>query len=419
MWRYSQKMKDKIMSISLLFNHTDSISLSSLKTLNLKKTLVKTLTVEGESTIPNLSRTTGYSVPTITKLIGELLEEGIVHDFGKIGTAGGRRPSMYGINPNAFYFLGVEVKRTDVNIGLQSADGKNIIKSEDVDYLLENTRESLDRLCEIINQFIDRSEVQRRKIMGTCISLGGRINSSEGFSYSFFYFDEKPLATVIESKIGIKTYIENDSRAMIFGEYNSGVVQSEQEILMINISWGLGMGIICKGQLYYGKSGYSGEFGHSPVFDNDIICQCGKKGCLETEVSGQALERKVKEKLRAGASSSLTRKYDIDSITVDNIIQAVNGHEDVLIIEVIEEMGEKLGRYIAMLVNIFNPELVIIGGSLAAVNDYMQLPVQTALKRHSLNLMNQDVKFKTSKLGANAGVVGACYIVRGKFFDMM
>jgi len=407
------------MSISLLFNNSDSISLSALKTFNLKKDLVKLLTIDGENTIPNLSKETGYSIPKITKLIGELLEEGIVHDFGKIGTAGGRRPSIYGINPNAFYFLGVDVKKSAITIGLQSADSKNVQISEDVEYLLENTRESLDTLCKIINHFIDRSKVQRKKIVGACINLGGRINSHEGFSYSFFYFDEKPLATVIESKIGVKTYIENDSRAMTFGEYNCGVVQSEQEVLMINLSWGLGMGIVCKGQLYYGKSGYSGEFGHSPVFDNDIICQCGKKGCLETEVSGQALERKVKEKLRAGASSSLTRMYDLDSITVDNIIEAVNEHEDVLAIEVIEEMGEKLGRYIAMLVNIFNPELVIIGGTLAAVSSYIQLPIQTALRRHSLNLVNQDVKFKTAKLGVNAGVVGACHIVRGKFFGLI
>ena len=407
------------MSISLLFNNTDSISLQALKTINLKKALVKTLTISGENTIPNLSKETGYSIPTITKLIGELLEEGIIHDFGKIGTAGGRRPNIYGINPNAFYFLGVEVKSTAINIGLQSADGKNVKVSDDVAYTLENSRESLDRLCNIINHFIDRSKILRKKIVGACISLGGRINSQEGFSYTFFYFDEKPLAAVIESKIGVKTYIDNDSRAMAFGEYHSGVVQGEQEILMINISWGLGMGIVCKGQLYYGKSGYSGEFGHSPVFDNEIICQCGKKGCLETEVSGQALERKVKEKLRAGSGSSLTRMCGIESVTVENIIQAVNEHEDVLAIEVIEEMGEKLGRYLAMLVNIFNPELVIIGGTLAAVSDYMQLPIQTALKRHSLNLVNQDVKFKTSRLGANAGVVGACYIVRGKFFDLI
>ena len=407
------------MSITLLFNNTDNISLSAMKTVNLKKALVKMLTVDGENTIPNLSKESGYSIPKVTKLIGELLDEGIVHDFGKIGTAGGRRPSIYGINPNAFYFLGVEVKRTAVNIGLQSADGKNVKISDDVAYSLENSREALDRLCEIINHFIDRSKVQRRQIVGTCISLGGRINSHEGFSYSFFCFDEKPLAAVIEAKIGVKTYIENDSRAMAFGEYNAGVVQSEQEVLMINISWGLGMGIICKGKLYYGKSGYSGEFGHSPVFDNDVICQCGKKGCLETEVSGQALERKIREKLRAGASSLLTRIHDIDTITVDDIIRAVNEREDVLAIEVIEDMGEKLGRYLAMLINIFNPELVVIGGTLAAVSNYIHLPIQTAVKRHSLNLVNQDVKFKTSKLGANAGVVGACHIVRGKFFDLM
>ncbi|MDR1154655.1 MAG: ROK family protein [Bacteroidales bacterium] len=407
------------MSISLLFNTSDHISLSALKTINLKKDMVRTLTVSGENTIPNLSKETGYSIPTITRLIGELLEEGIVYDFGKIDTAGGRRPSIYGINPNAFYFLGVEVKRTAIAIGLQSADNKNVKIAENIEYSLENNRESLDKLCDIINNFIDKSEVPRQKIVGACINLTGRINSREGFSYSFFYFEEKPLSAIIESKINVKTYLENDSRAMTFGEYNCGVVKNEQEVLFVNISWGLGMGIVCKGGLYYGKSGYSGEFGHAPVFNNDVICQCGKKGCLETEVSGWALEREIRIKLRSGATSVLTKIKDIDSITVDQIIHAVVEQEDVLAIEVIEEMGEKLGRYLAMLVNIFNPELVIIGGTLAAVSDYLQLPVQTALKRHSLNLVNQDVKFKTSKLGANAGVVGACYIVRGKFFDLI
>ena len=407
------------MSISLLFNNSDTISLSALKTINLKKDLVKSLTIGGENTIPNLSKETGYSVPTITKLIGELLEEGIVHDFGKIDTAGGRRPSSYGVNPNAFYFLGVEVNRTSVSIGLQSADSKNVKISENIVYSLENNRESLDKLCDIINRFIDESEVPRLKIVGACINLTGRINSRDGFSYSFFYFEEKPLSAIIESKIEVKTYLENDSRAMTYGEYKSGVVKNEQEILFVNISWGLGMGIICKGGLYYGKSGYSGEFGHSPLFDNGIICQCGKKGCLETEVSGWALERIIKDRLRSGATSVLSKVKDIDSIDCNQIINAVVEYEDVLAIEVIEEMGGKLGRYIAMLVNIFNPELVIIGGTLAAVSDYLQLPVQTALKRHSLNLVNQDVRFKTSKLGDKAGVVGACYIVRDKFFGLI
>lgn len=407
------------MSISLLFNNSDNISLSALKTLNLKKDLVRNLTINGENIIPNLSKETGYSTPTIAKLIGELLEEGIIHDFGKIDTAGGRRPVVYGINPNAFYFLGVEVNRTSITIGLQSADSKNVKILENIQYSLENNRESLNKLCNIINDFIDNSEISRQKIIGACINLTGRINSREGFSYSFFYFEEKPLSSIIESKIQVKTCLENDSRAMTYGEYKCGVVKNEQEILFVNISWGLGMGIICKGALYYGKSGYSGEFGHAPLFNNDILCQCGKKGCLETEVSGWALEREIKTKLHSGATSILSKIEDIDSINVNQIVSAIVEHEDVLAIEVIEEMGEKLGRYLAMLVNIFNPELVIIGGTLAAVSDYLQLPIQTALKRHSLNLVNQDVRFKTSKLGDKAGVVGACYIVRDKFFGLI
>ena len=407
------------MSISLLFNSLDNVSLSALKTINLKKDLVRTLTIEGENTIPNLSKETGYSIPTVTKLIGELLEEGIIYDFGKIDTMGGRRPSIYGINPNAFYFLGVEVKRTDLTIGLQSADNKNIKISENIPYSLVNNRESLDKLCDIINAFIDESGISRQKIVGACVNLTGRINSREGFSYSFFYFEEKPLSAIIESKIHVKTYLENDSRAMTYGEYNCGAVKNEQEVLFINLSWGLGMGMICKGGLYYGKSGYSGEFGHAPLFDNDIICQCGKKGCLETEVSGWALEREIKDKLRSGVTSVLSQIEDTDSITIDQIINAAMEQEDMLAIEVIEKMGEKLGRYLAMLVNIFNPEMVIIGGTLVAVSDYLQLPLQTAFKRHSLNLVNQDVRFKTSKLGTNAGVIGACYIVRDKFFDLI
>ena len=408
-------MMKNSMSISLLFDSADKISLPALKTLNLKKDLVRTLTISGDNTIPNLSKETGSSIPTITKLIAELIDEGIVDNYGPIDTNGGRKPSAYGINPKAFYYLGIEAKRYSVSIGIQSADNKLIKISENINYALENNKDSLNNLCKIINSFIDHSKIPREKIVGACVNLTGRINSREGFSYSYFYFEETPLAKIIGDYINVKTYLENDSRAMTYGEYRCGAAQDEQEVLFVNMSWGLGMGIICNGHLYYGKSGYSGEFGHSPVFNNDIICQCGKRGCMETEVSGWALERNIKEKLKAGGTSILTKGKNIDQITLDDIVAAVTEHEDVLVIEAIEEMGEKLGRYLAMLVNIFNPELVVIGGALASISAYMELPMQTAIKRHSLNLVNQDVKYKRSKLGAMAGITGACYIVRDKF----
>lgn len=404
------------MSLSFLLDYPEDISLSALKLIKLKKSIIKRLTLTGVATIAELCKETDFSIPTVTKIISELIEEGIVFEEGKVGTAGGRRPSQYGINPNACYYLGVEVKRNSISIGIQNFNNNFVKLSENILYTLDNTRESLFSLCSIINQFVDDSGVLRDKIVGACINLSGRINSRKGFSYSYFFFEEKPLSEIIESRIHIKTFLENDTRAMAYGEYNCGVVQNEKDVIFVNVGWGVGIGIVCNGKLYYGKSGYSGEFGHSPVFDNEILCHCGKKGCLETEISGIALERKFKMALEEGSVSILSGKKAIEEITVDDILTAIIKNEDSLAIEIIEEIGSGMGRYLATLINIFNPELVILGGALAETGMYLGLPVRTAIHKYSLNLVSLDMELKMSALGSKAGVIGACYILRDKLF---
>ena len=203
---------------------------------------------------------------------------------------------------------------------------------------------------------------------------------------------------------------------MAYGEYNCGVVKNEKDVIFVNIGWGVGIGIICNGKLYYGKSGYSGEFGHSPVFDNEIICQCGKKGCLETEISGIALERKFKKALENGSISILSGKKAIEDITVDDILTAITENEDTLAIEIIEEIGSSMGRYLSMLINIFNPETVVLGGILAETGLYLRLPIRTTINKYSLSLVSLDMELKMSTLGSKAGVIGACYILRDKLF---
>jgi len=402
------------MSLSILLDYPEDISLSALKLIKLKKSIIKHLTLNGFATISELCKETIFSIPTVTKIISELIEEGIVSETGKVDTAGGRRPSQYGINPNACYYLGVEVKRNSISIGIQDFNNSFVKLSENISYTLENTRESLSSLCSIINQFVDDSGVQRTNIIGACINLSGRINSRKGFSYSYFFFEEKPLSEIIESQIHIKTFLENDTRAMTYGEYNCGVVQNEKDVIFVNIGWGVGIGIVTNGKLYYGKSGYSGEFGHSPVFDNEIICHCGKKGCLETEISGIALERKFKKALENGSTSILSGKKTIEAITIDDILAAITENEDSLAIEIIDEIGSKLGRYLSMLINVFNPELVILGGVLAETDMYLRLPVRTNIHKYSLSLVSLDMELKMSSLGSKAGVIGACYILRDK-----
>ena len=204
---------------------------------------------------------------------------------------------------------------------------------------------------------------------------------------------------------------------MAYGEFMKGSVQSENNVIFVNVSWGLGIGIIIDKKLYYGKSGFSGEFGHFPAFDNEIICHCGKKGCLETEASGLAIHRKVLERIRKGESSIITQQVkDLNKLTLTDIVRATN-LEDPLCIEIVEEVGLKLGKYVAGLINIFNPELVVIGGQVAETDAFIMLPIRSAVRKHSLGLVNKDTQILLSKLKNKAGVVGACMIARSRLFD--
>lgn len=185
------------------------------------------------------------------------------------------------------------------------------------------------------------------------------------------------------------------------------------------MSWGLGLAIFINGELYYGKSGFSGEFGHFCFFNNEILCHCGKKGCIETEASGSALHRKLLEKYREGSSTILAKKIDnSEDITMADMIEAIQ-KEDVLCIEILEEMGVNLGRGIAGLMNIFNPELVVLGGTLSLTGEYLSLPIKSAIRKYSLNLVSQDTEIKVSKLGERAGVLGACLLSRSKILGMI
>lgn len=406
------------MTLSKLLDSQEGLSLSTVKMIRLKKSVINKLMLNESTTIAEVCKETQFSVPTVTKVILELIEEGIVFEKGKIGTAGGRRPSIYGINPNSAFFLGVDVHRNFISIGVQNFTNEFVKISTSIEYTLENTRESLYKMCDIVNQFVEDSGINRQKILGACIAFVGRINSDKGTSNNYFFFEKEPLSHLIESRIHIKTFIENDSRAMAYGEYCNGAAVGGRDVIYLNLSWGFGIGIINNGQLYYGRSGYSGEFGHSPVLNNEIICQCGKKGCLETEISGQALVRRLKEKLNQGSTTMLTANMDVEDITMYDIISAAVHKEDLLAIELIEEVGEKLGHYLSLLLNIFNPDLVIIGGDLAAADSYIKLPIQTALHKYSLNLVLQNMTLKIAELGDKAGVVGACYILRDRLFKI-
>jgi len=384
----------------------------------IKKGIISYFLNNGKTSISELSKEFDLSVPTVTKLINGMSEDGLLSDYGKIPTPEGRHPNYYGLNPTSAYFMGIDMTHQYLNMALMDFNGVVVNTKLGIPFTYENKLESLDEICTLIEEFIDEEPPEiRENIFNINLNIAGRVNPESGYSYSSFYFSEEPISSILSRKVNRNVGIDNDTRAMTYGEYMKGIVKGEKNVIFINYSWGLGIGIIIDGKPYYGKSGFSGEFGHFPAFENEIICHCGKKGCLETEASGIAIYRAVLERIKNGESSILSdRVEDIKNLTLSDIIEATN-QEDTLCIEVVEEVSAKLGKYIAGLINIFNPELVIIGGQVAETAGFVLLPIRSAIRKYSLNLVNKDSQIELSKLKNKAGVYGACLLGRNRLLS--
>lgn len=382
-----------------------------------KKRILSYYIHNGNSTITDLSQALDLSVPTVTKFIGEMCESGYLSEYGKLERSGGRYPSLYGLNPASGYFIGVDIKRHSLNIGLINFNGEMVESQMGLPYIFDNSMSGLENLCEQIRNFIDVIDIDKEKLLNICVNVSGRVNPDLGYSYSWFNFGESPLAQIISDMVGYPVCIENDTRAMTYGEFMKGKGNSCKNVLFVNASWGIGLGMIIDGKIYLGKSGFAGEFGHVPTYENQVICHCGKKGCLETEVSGQAMYRKLKERVGNGEMSVLSEDLIAGTeISLEKIVESVN-NEDVLCIDLIEELGVELGKALAGLINIFNPEAVIIGGMLSMTGDYFIQPVKTAIRKYSLNLVNRDTVVYASTLKDKAGMIGACMVARSRLFE--
>lgn len=382
----------------------------------MKKHIITYLIYNENSTITDLAKDMDLSIPTVTKIIDEMHEQGYIDEYGKLETNGGRHPILYGLNTDSGYFVGVDVTWNSINIGIINFKGEVLKLQMGIPFERRDTLECIDELCNHIEHFIAGLTIDEKKILHINVTLCGRVNPELGYSHSFFNFGERPLAEILTERLKIETSIDNDSRTMLYGENIKGVVKGAKNVLFINIGWGLGMGIMIDGKLYKGKSGFSGEIGHTYGYDNQIICHCGKKGCVETEVSCSALYRKVIEHLQAGETSIILSEKDIEEITLDDIFSAIN-REDLLAIELVEQIGQQLGFHIGSLINTFNPDMVIIGGEMSRAGDFLLQPVISAIRKYTLSLMSRDSEIVLSKLKDQACVIGSCLLSRSKLFE--
>ena len=386
----------------------------------IRQSAIRHIMSNGSFIISDITEDTGYSTTTVSKYISTMIQDGVIKEIDKVSLHDKGRPTVrYGLSSDNNYFLGVTINAFEIHLGLIDMAGK-IIKIERIDGMFnENSYTKLDEICGHISDFIDVVNRENNgKILSANINLSGRVDSRKGTSATVFNLEETsttPLVEILSERLGLQVFIENDTKAMAYGEYITHYKNSYKNMCYVNIGWGLGLGLILDGKLYYGKDGYSGEFGHVNLYNNNVLCHCGKKGCLETEVSGRAIIRKLTERITKGETSVLSKKVHSQKTITTSDLQFAIEKEDSLCLELVTETAKELGKHLAAIVNILNPDVIVLGGKLSQIESYyFQQYVQLSIRQYSLKLMSQDIPVLTSPLGEDAAVIGACLIARNK-----
>ncbi len=373
------------------------------------------------STIPEIARSVGYSTPAVAKQVSELYGNGYIIDYGKTENKEGRPANLYGIDANAGFFVGVVLHYLSFNIGIMNLSGEIIKHSIDKSFRLDNTKESVEIIVEHTQRFIrsvctENNEVTRAKILNINFGISGRVNPESGYSFSMFNTGEVPLADVLREKLQTNVSVDNDTRAMAYGEYSTLIKESKfSNMLFLNVGYGVGLGMIIDGKLYQGASGYAGELGHTSAFEQEVMCHCGKIGCLETEASGRFIIKELYKRIADGSDSILAKKIqDGKTINIYDFMDAVVKKEDPLCLDILEKVSYKLGRQVANMINIFNPEKIVVGGLLAHTGSYLFDPLILGTRKYALTLARENTEITLSTLKLKAGIIGSCLLARDK-----
>ncbi|TJZ60656.1 ROK family protein [Sphingobacterium olei] len=377
--------------------------------MSLELSILKSLYFTSPQSIADLSSDIGKSVPNITKTVNNLLEKEVIVENGLAPSTGGRRPVQFSLNvENLPYILAIAIDQYYTSIALVDFSNKAIKPAETITIDLKESASPAEEIKTLIDGYLQFSNAT--DILAVGVTAPGFVDTHVGVNNSYPKNSELyNLRKTIEDHTHIPTYIENDSTAIAIAEQKLGSVKDVDHALVINLNWGVGLGMIIDNKLFKGHSGYAGEFSHIPLSNLNKLCSCGKKGCLEVEASLLAAVESATSKIESGEQSLLSSTFkNKGRITGDELLDAaVSG--DQLAIEAINKIGYMLGKGVATLMHIINPEKIIISGRGAKAGRILSHQIQSAVLEFSIHRLSKDTTIEISKL-KNAQLLGSACI---------
>jgi predicted NBD/HSP70 family sugar kinase len=350
-----------------------------------------------------VARTTGLSPSTVSAIVGELEEAGLVREIGAGASRGGRRPVLVGFRDDAYTLVGVELGATHVSTVLTDLRG-NVQAFRDTPLdVREQPVAALAKVRELVDDCLTAERVSRRRVVGVGVAVPSPVHPQRPGKLSSLILPAWRDHDVQESlfdSFGLPVYVDNDANLGALSERFWGAGAGGEDLAYIKVATGIGSGHIINGELYRGAGGTAGEIGHIAIDPNGPMCVCGLRGCLATLIGADAL--------RARAHKMWGRRKPRP--TVADIVAGVRAGDPVAK-QLVDEVGHYLGIVVAGVLNLLNPAVVVLGGEITSVGDLLLDPLRVSIRARALSTSVAETRIVSSRLGERSIAVGAATMV--------
>jgi predicted NBD/HSP70 family sugar kinase len=379
----------------------------------LRADIIKYLYYKKALSLTDLSKLTQRSLPLVTTTVNSLIADKYIIKKGLAPSTGGRRPLMFLLNPaKQKYIVAVAMDQLITRLVIFNLANEIVLQLQLRDLSINKDKQAVSTLITFINSSIQRSGLDRKSLLGIGIGMPGLVNAEKGINHTYLPTPNGAhLGDYLSAELELPVFIDNDSSLITLAELHFGEAVGMQDAMVVNVGWGTGLGMIIKGSLYRGSTGYAGEFSHIPLSKTGNLCVCGKKGCLEVDTSLWVMVEKAKVALAQGAESRMKTLFEDDSKhSGEHFLDAVL-QQDPLAISILSEGCFQLGKGLSTLIHILNPKCIVLSGRGARAGKMLLPAIQQAINEFCIPRIADQTAITLSTLADNAELVAAASLV--------
>lgn len=370
----------------------------------------------------DIIRSTGLTRSVVDQRVSELLGRGLLVE-GRLGpSTGGRAPRQLEFPADSGYILTADLGATSIDVAVADLSGNILTHWEEPADIADGPERILERVQVLFDDLLDAGPAVPDRLWGIGIGVPGPVDFGGGYVVAppiMPGWGDFPIRTTFAARYDVPVWVDNDVNVMTLGELRAGAARGHRTVVFIKIGTGIGAGIVIDGRLHRGAQGSAGDVGHTQVTrDAEIICRCGKIGCLEAIAGGAALARDALALARSGASPTLAQRMaEQDGRLAASDVSWAAGRGDAASAQLIARAGHFIGEMLSSMVHILNPSLIVIGGGVSRAGDPLLAAIRESVYRQSLPLATRELEIRQSTLGSQSGVVGIAMMVTDQLFS--